>query len=865
MHTAKLRQTFLDYFKQHNHEVVASSSLVPKDDPTLLFTNAGMVQFKDLFLGRETRDYVRATTSQRCVRAGGKHNDLENVGFTARHHTFFEMLGNFSFGDYFKREAIYYAWEFITKVLALPPERLWVTVYEQDDEAADIWLKDVGISKDRFSRCNEKDNFWAMGDTGPCGPCSEIFYDHGADVPGGPPGSATADGDRYIEIWNLVFMQYNRDISGQLTPLPRPSVDTGMGLERIAAVMQGVHNNYEIDIFKNLIQAIANSINVTNLQDQSLKVIADHLRACAFLVADGILPANEGRGYVLRRIMRRAIRHGYKLGANDSFFHKLVPYLITEMGSAYPELKVAGDQIVKVLQKEELQFAETLEQGLKILARMFATSNSTIIPGDAVFKLYDTYGFPVDLTADIAREKNMTLDIVGFEHCMQAQRERARKASNFSSSTENLVINSQTEFKGYAEIKVEATVVGLYKNNEKIEVLQAGDEGIVILDQTAFYAESGGQIGDSGVLHKNDSVFIVQDTKKINQAYAHYGVVKTGQICGHDKLAAEINVTDRMATDRNHSATHLLHAAMKKVLGPHVVQKGSVVDTKRLRFDFAHFEPITSQQLLAIEILVNQKIQENSLVTTKIMPIKEALATGAMALFEEKYAAEVRVIAMGEVFSIELCGGTHVKSTGEIGFFKILAEEGIAAGTRRIEAITGLEALHWVHNNESLLQELALSLKTDKASLPKRVAQILQQNKALERDLLKIKRRLLTDNSKDLASAAKELNGIKVIAEVIEGGNFDFLREMAEKLKNQLGTAIIVLATINENKVELVVVVSKDCTDQIKASDLVKYIAAQVGGSGGGRAEMAQAGGNQPEKLATALSSVFTWISEKKK
>jgi len=863
MLTAKLRQTFLDYFKQHNHEVVASSSLVPKDDPTLLFTNAGMVQFKDLFLGRETRNYVRATTSQRCVRAGGKHNDLENVGFTARHHTFFEMLGNFSFGDYFKREAIYYAWEFITKVLALPPERLWVTVYEKDDEAADIWLKDVGISKDRFSKCNEKDNFWAMGDTGPCGPCSEIFYDHGADVPGGPPGSATADGDRYIEIWNLVFMQYNRDITGKLTALPKPSVDTGMGLERIAAVMQGVHNNYDIDIFKNLIQSIANNINVSNLQDQSLKVIADHLRACTFLVADGVLPSNEGRGYVLRRIMRRAIRHGYKLGTKDIFFHKLVPYLIKEMGDAFPEIKVAGDQIVKVFQKEEMQFAETLEQGLKMLARVFETSKSTIIPGDAVFKLYDTYGFPVDLTADVAREKNMTLDMLGFEQFMQEQRERARKSSQFSINTENLVTNSHTEFKGYDESKVNATVVELYKNNEKVEALQEGDEGIVILDQTSFYAESGGQIGDLGLLHKNANIFTVHDTKKINKAYGHYGTITAGKISINDKIEAEINVLERLAIGRNHSATHLLHAAMKKVLGTHVVQKGSVVDTKRLRFDFSHFEPITNQQLIAIEILVNQKIQENSLVKTKVMPIKEALATGAMALFEEKYTAEVRVVSMDDVFSVELCGGTHVKRTGDIGFFKILSEEGIAAGTRRIEAITGLEALYWVHNNEALLRDLVVSLKTDKASLNKRVGQILQQNKELEKDFIKVKRQLLTDNSKDLASAAKEFNGIKVIAEVIEGGDSDFLREIAEKLKNQMGTAIIVLGAINANKVELIAVVSKDCTEKIKAGDLVKYVAAQVGGSGGGRAEMAQAGGNQPENLATALVSVFAWISEK--
>lgn len=866
MNTAQLRQAFLQYFKKNGHEIVASSSLIPHNDPTLLFTNAGMVQFKDVFLGRESRNHVRAASSQRCFRVSGKHNDLENVGFTARHHTFFEMLGNFSFGDYFKREAINYAWEFVTKVLALPPERLWVTVYEKDDEAADIWLKEVGIDPSKFSSCSEKDNFWSMGDTGPCGPCSEIFYDHGSSIAGGPPGSPDADGDRYVEIWNLVFMQYNRDNTGKLTPLPKPSVDTGSGLERLAAVMQGVHSNYDIDIFKNLIHAAADILQVRNTQEKSLRVIADHLRACAFLVVDGVLPSNEGRGYVLRRIMRRAIRHGNKLGAQGVFFCKLVPFLVQEMGDVYPELKRAEQQIINVFNKEELQFAETLEQGLKILSRVIETTKNKIIPGDEVFRLYDTYGFPVDLTADIAREKNMTLDMAGFEAAMDEQRERARKASNFAMNVENISVNYPTPFKGYETTKANVKVLEIYKDNSKVQILHPGEAGIVVLEQTPFYAESGGQVGDCGNLLQTSNtvnaatLFQVTDTKKINKAHVHYGVVQTGEIKVNDRITASVNAEQRKAICSNHSATHLAHAALRQVLGTHVAQKGSVVDPQRLRFDFSHFEALTEQQITEIENIVNQKIQENSVVTTKVMPIKEAIATGAMALFGEKYDAEVRVVTMGEVFSVELCGGTHVARTGDIGFFKIISEEGIAAGVRRIEAVTGMPALQWVQQHENMLQELATTLKTDKASLNKRVIQLLSSNKELEKEISKLKVKLITDNNQDLISKAKGINGIQVLAEIIPIGDSKSLRELVDKLKNQLGTAVIVLAAVNNSKVELIAGVTTNCIDKIKAGELIKHVAAKVGGSGGGRADMAQAGGTQPEHLATALGSVFEWV-----
>ena len=865
MLTAKLRQAFLDYFHQHDHTVVASSPLVPKDDPTLLFTNAGMVQFKDVFLGKDSRDYVRAASSQRCVRAGGKHNDLENVGFTARHHTFFEMLGNFSFGDYFKREAIYFAWEFITKVLGLPPERLWVTVYEQDDEAADLWLKDVGINKTRFSRCGEKDNFWAMGDTGPCGPCSEIFYDHGPAIAGGPPGSPGADGDRYIEIWNLVFMQFNRDQQGKLTSLPKPSVDTGMGLERIAAVMQGVHNNYAIDIFKNIIHATANLLSVQDIEDKSLKVIADHLRACSFLVADGVLPSNEGRGYVLRRIMRRAIRHGYKLGATDPFFHKLVPSLVTEMGAVYPEIKTATSHIMHIIQQEEMQFAETLDNGLKVFNRIVDTASNKIIPGVDVFKLYDTYGFPVDLTADIAREKNMTLDMAGFEQSMQEQRARARCASQFAVNLASINTDQQTTFQGYEQTTTAGKIVALYKDNQQVELLQAGECGIAILNDTAFYSEAGGQIGDAGVLAANSGSFTVADTKKINKAVGHYGVVQSGVLRVNDTVDAQVDLPRRRNICSNHSATHLLHAALRQVLGNHVTQKGSVVDSERLRFDFSHPVALTAEQISAIEIIVNSKIQDNSVVSTKIMPIKEAIAAGAMALFGEKYATNVRVVTMGEVFSTELCGGTHVQRTGDIGMFKIIAEEGIAAGVRRIEAVTRLAALAWLHNIESLVQELTDTFRTDKASLVKRAKQLLQQNKSAEKDLAVLKEQLCAMANQDLASCAEDINGIKVVASLVASGDAKSLRELVDKLKHKLQSAVIVLAVVNGQKVELSVGVTQDCVGRIKAGDLIKHVASQVGGTGGGRADFAQAGGNQPEHVTAALASAVAWIKDQTK
>lgn len=865
MVTTKLREAFLQYFQQQQHQVVASSSLVPANDPTLLFTNAGMVQFKEVFLGQEQRNYTRAVSSQRCVRAGGKHNDLENVGFTARHHTFFEMLGNFSFGDYFKREAIFYAWEFVTKILGLPPERLWITVYEQDDEAANIWLQEVGIDKTRFSRCGKKDNFWSMGNTGPCGPCSEIFYDHGPSIAGGPPGSIDADGDRYIEIWNLVFMQYNQDNTGALTPLPRPSVDTGMGLERIAAVLQGVHSNYEIDIFQKLIQATANILKVANLQEQSLRVIADHLRACTFLVADGVMPTNEGRGYVLRRIMRRAIRHGHKLGAKELFFAKLVPFLVAEMGDVYPLLQQAQQQIITVFDKEETQFAETLEQGLKILAKVIDTTASNIIPGDEVFRLYDTYGFPVDLTADIAREKHMTVDLLGFEQAMQEQRERARKSSNFVMTCPNLVTNSNTQFLGYDVVTSKAKILELYQGDNQVTTLTTGP-GVVILDHSPFYAESGGQIGDSGKLLQDPAtVFLVHDTKKIQQAYAHYGIMQAGQMQVNSEVRAEVAIDKRQAICKNHSATHLLHAALRTILGEHVRQKGSIVDAMRLRFDFTHNEPLTKAQIVAIEQLVNQKIQENSQVITKIMSLAEAKAQGAMALFTEKYATKVRVVFMGAEFSIELCGGTHVQRTGDIGLFKMVTEEGIAAGVRRIEAVTSLEAVKLMQQYEQQLQELADYLTIDKANISKRVEQLLVAHKALEKEVVQLKSKLITNSNQELINKVQIVQGIKVLAELLPVGDSKVLPQLVDKLKNQLVSAVIVLAVVNADKVALIAGVTAEHLATIKAHELVKYVAAQIGGNGGGRADLAQAGGTQPEKLATALNSVFAWVKERAK
>jgi alanyl-tRNA synthetase len=866
MNTAELRAAFLNYFQSKGHTCVPSSSLVPAGDPSLLFTNAGMVQFKDVFLGSETRGYSRATSSQRCVRAGGKHNDLENVGFTARHHTFFEMLGNFSFGDYFKRDAIQFAWEFVTQVLKLPPERLWVTVFEDDDEAADIWIKDIGVDPQRLSRCGEKDNFWAMGDTGPCGPCTEIFYDHGAEIPGGPPGSADADGDRYIEIWNLVFMQYNRDASGKLTKLPKPSVDTGMGLERTAAIMQGVHNNYDIDLFKHLIAFIGKTCNVTDLSNKSLRVIADHLRACAFLVADGVIPSNEGRGYVLRRIMRRAIRHGRKIGIQEVFFYKLVPALVKEMGDAFPELISEQKNIEKIFKQEEIQFDKTLELGLALLEAAIHDLTSTIvpgmvIPGDVVFKLYDTYGFPVDLTADIAREHGLNLDMAGFEQAMEQQKTRARSASQFNAKQQNIAPTTSTIFTGYEQVVDTAKIMELFKDGQAVNELKPYESGVVILNTTPFYAESGGQVGDIGVITSDNGVqFAVSDTLKFANAHAHFGenlgtVLKIGQ-----QVIAEIDVARRVRIKANHSATHLFHAALRKVLGEHVQQKGSVVDPDRLRFDFLHFSPVTADEITAIELLVNEKIQANSAVETNLMSTKDAMGTGAMALFGEKYGDKVRVLHMGDDFSIELCGGTHVSRTGDIGFFKVIAEAGIAAGIRRIEAITGMKAVTWAQEQADFIRSLADSLKTTPSELESRIQQLNTRIKALEKQTTKLQADLAGGSGKNLISEAREIKGIKVLATILPAGDAKSLREAVDRFKQQLGSAVVVLGVAEENKVSLVAGVTKDCMDKVPAGELINSVAMQVGGKGGGRADMAQAGGDQPQNLEAALNSVFAWV-----
>jgi len=864
MNTAELRAAFLDFFKKKGHTAVASSSLVPVKDPTLLFTNAGMVQFKDLFLGLETRDYTRAVSSQRCVRAGGKHNDLENVGFTARHHTFFEMLGNFSFGDYFKREAIQYAWEFVTQVLKLPPERLWVTVFKDDDEAADIWINEIGVDAKRLSRCGEKDNFWAMGDTGPCGPCTEIFYDHGPEIPGGPPGSADADGDRYIEIWNLVFMQFNRDTSGKLTPLPKPSVDTGMGLERVAAIMQGVHNNYDIDLFRHLISAIAKLTGTKDLTNKSLRVIADHLRACAFLVADGVVPSNEGRGYVLRRIMRRAIRHAHKLGVQDLFFYKLVPALVKEMGTAFPELVIAQKNIELIFKQEEQQFDKTLEQGLKLLEQVIKDLNGTVIPGDIVFKLHDTYGFPEDLTADIAREHNLTLDSVGFEEAMARQKATSRSSGQFNAKELEIRTSTTTAFTGYEHLQETATVVELFKNGQPTNELQTFETGCVVLDHTPFYAESGGQVGDTGKLINSSGIqFTVDDTRKSLSAHEHYGsnagkVIKVG-----DKVEAVVDGARRLKIKANHSATHLLHAALRRVLGEHVQQKGSVVDDQRLRFDFSHFAPLSSNEIKALELLVNEKIQTNMPVETKLMNIQDAKKAGAMALFGEKYGDEVRVLTMGADFSTELCGGTHASRTGDIGLFKIVSEAGIAAGIRRIEAITGIKAVTWAQEQQDFINRLADSLKTTPSELENRLQQLNSKIKTLEKQTAKLQSDLASGGSKDLLSEVKDIKGIKVLATTLPAGDAKSLRDAVDKFKNQLGTAVIVLAIIEDDKVSLVAGVTQDCVTKIHAGELVNSLALQVGGKGGGRPDMAQAGGDQPQHLAAALNSVFDWVAER--
>jgi alanyl-tRNA synthetase len=861
---AEIRQAFLDYFASKAHSIVASSPLVPGNDPTLLFTNAGMVQFKETFLGLEPRPYSRATTCQRCVRAGGKHNDLENVGYTARHHTFFEMLGNFSFGDYFKREAIQFAWEFLTEVLKLPKEKLWVTVYQEDDEAADIWLKELKVDATRFSRCGAKDNFWMMGDTGPCGPCSEIFYDHGEAVAGGPPGSPDADGDRYIEIWNLVFMQFNRDAQGTLTPLPKPSVDTGMGLERLAAVLQHVHSNYEIDLFQTIIKHVAALTHCEDINNTSLRVIADHIRACSFLITDGVVPSNEGRGYVLRRIIRRALRHGHKLGTSEPFFYRLVAVLVQEMGKAYPELPPAQATVERILKQEEERFAETLDHGMRLLEQSISElKGSTTIAGETVFKLYDTYGFPVDLTADIARERNLSVDIDGFEVAMEAQRARARASSQFKGTWVKGGDNEHvSEFTGYELQQQQSTVIALFAEGQAVESLSAGQAGQVVLDNTPFYAESGGQVGDSGVLTAATASFTVSDTQKQTKAIVHIGTLSSGNLKVGDSVLAQVNVTARQATSRNHSATHLLHAALRQILGEHVKQKGSLVDPERLRFDFAHFEPITAAQLLEIEKLVNAQVLLNSPVQTNIMDLEEATKSGAMALFGEKYDAKVRVLSIGE-FSTELCGGIHVHHAGDIGLFKIVSETGIAAGVRRIEAITGLNALSWVHHTDNTLAKLAGLLKTGRDSLEERVQLLLEQNKAAEKELGRLQAQIASAQGNNLISQAQDIQGVKVLAACLDNIEAKQLRETLVELNQKMGSSVIVLATVKEGKISLVAGSSADVMGKVKAGELVNHVALQVGGKGGGRADIAQAGGTNPDNLSPALQSVTAWVAQK--
>lgn len=866
MNSNELRKKFLDYFSSKQHTIVASSSLIPGNDATLLFTNAGMVQFKDVFLGLEKRSYSKATTSQRCVRAGGKHNDLENVGYTARHHTFFEMLGNFSFGDYFKRDAIHYAWEFLTGVLQLPKEKLWVTVFENDDEAADIWLKEIKVDPNRFSRCGEKDNFWAMGDTGPCGPCSEIFYDHGPEIPGGPPGSPDADGDRFIEIWNLVFMQFERSADGKLTPLPKPSVDTGMGLERLAAVMQNVHNNYDTDLFIPLITAIAELANVKDLTATSLRVIADHIRSCAFLITDSVIPSNEGRGYVLRRIIRRAIRHGHKLGLREPFFHKLVGPLSQKMGAAYPELVKAQAQVERVLLQEEQQFARTLENGLKLLEQdIVLLHDSKIIPGLTIFRLYDTYGFPVDLTADIARERGLTLDIAGFEAEMNKQRKQSQAASQFAVDyTARIDIDKDTEFKGYENLIHEAIVIALLQGGESVDTIQPGEEAIVVLNETPFYAESGGQVGDKGWLLSGTNKFEVRDTRKEGQAFLHIGEVLEGVLRIGNKVHAEVDYVKRQATALNHSATHLLHAALRKELGEHVMQKGSLVEPERLRFDFTHFSPLTDTQIKTIEYLVNQQIRANFAVETHIMTPEQAKQQGAMAIFGEKYGEQVRVLAMGN-FSKELCGGTHVKRTGDIGYFKILTETGIAAGVRRIEAVTGEYALIWVDNLEQQVQETAQLFKTNRDNLLEKIKKNIEYTHQLEKQLTQLQQRLAGDTSNELAKQAITIQNIKLLAAQVDSVDIKGLRDLVDQLKNKLGTVVIVLGSIVDGRALLVAGVSKEITHQIKANELINAIASAIDGKGGGRPDFAQAGGNNVAGLADTLQAAKHWVEGKLK
>lgn len=870
--TAEIRQAFLDFFHSKGHQVVASSSLVPHNDPTLLFTNAGMNQFKDVFLGLDKRNYSRATTSQRCVRAGGKHNDLENVGYTARHHTFFEMLGNFSFGDYFKHDAIQFAWELLTseKWFALPKERLWVTVYESDDEAYEIWEKEVGIPRERIIRIGDNkgapyasDNFWQMGDTGPCGPCTEIFYDHGDHIWGGPPGSPEEDGDRYIEIWNIVFMQFNRQADGTMEPLPKPSVDTGMGLERIAAVLQHVNSNYDIDLFRTLIQAVAKVTGATDLSNKSLRVIADHIRSCAFLIADGVMPSNENRGYVLRRIIRRAVRHGNMLGAKETFFYKLVGPLIDVMGSAGEDLKRQQAQVEQVLKTEEEQFARTLGRGLALLDEELAKLSGDTLDGETAFRLYDTYGFPVDLTADVCRERNIKVDEAGFEAAMEEQRRRAREASGFGADYNAMIrVDSASEFKGYDHLELNGKVTALFVDGKAVDAINAGQEAVVVLDQTPFYAESGGQVGDKGELKGANFSFAVEDTQKYGQAIGHIGKLAAGSLKVGDAVQADVDEARRARIRLNHSATHLMHAALRQVLGTHVSQKGSLVNDKVLRFDFSHNEAMKPEEIRAVEDLVNTQIRRNLPIETNIMDLEAAKAKGAMALFGEKYDERVRVLSMGD-FSTELCGGTHASRTGDIGLFRIISESGTAAGVRRIEAVTGEGAIATVHADSDRLSEVAHLLKGDSNNLADKVRSVLERTRQLEKELQQLKEQAAAQESANLSSKAIDVNGVKLLVSELSGVEPKMLRTMVDDLKNQLGSTIIVLATVVEGKVSLIAGVSKDVTDRVKAGELIGMVAQQVGGKGGGRPDMAQAGGTDAAALPAALASVKGWVSAK--
>ncbi|SFF98226.1 alanyl-tRNA synthetase [Neptunomonas qingdaonensis] len=861
MTSAEIRQAFLDYFNKQGHEIVATSSLIPANDPTLLFTNAGMVQFKDVFLGDDKRSYSRATTAQRCVRAGGKHNDLENVGYTARHHTFFEMMGNFSFGDYFKPEAIRFAWVFLTEVMGLPKEKLWITVHHSDDEAERIWKEEIGVDPERFSKLDE-DNFWAMGDTGPCGPCTEIFFDHGEEVFGGPPGSPDEDGDRYIEIWNVVFMQYNRSAGGEMVALPRPSVDTGMGLERIAAVMQGVHSNYEIDLFQNLLKATAAAVKTNDLDNKSLRVIADHIRSCSFLITDGVTPSNEGRGYVLRRIIRRAIRHGNKLGTKEPFFNTLVAALVKEMGDAYPELGKMQEQIERVLLKEEQQFAKTLDNGMRLLTEEISGLEGDVISGETVFKLYDTYGFPADLTADVAREHELTLDMDGFELAMEQQRQRARASGGFAVDyNDKLDLNGVTEFIGYEHLEGGAEVVALFVEGEAVHQLSAGQSGIVVLDHTPFYGESGGQVGDRGHLSWDQGQFLVKDCTKEAKSHLHHGELVEGVLSVGDKVFAQIDEQARRATACNHSATHLLHAALRSVLGEHVQQKGSLVDPERLRFDFAHFEALTADEIKQVESIVNAQILANAEIKTDVMDMEQAKQSGAMALFGEKYDDQVRVLSMADGFSIELCGGTHAQRAGDIGLMQIVSEGGIAAGVRRIEAVTGQGALAYVAANESSLAEISALVKGSRDSVVDKVRALSERNRQLEKEIERLAMMLTSAKSGDLAEKAIEINGIKLLVENLQGADPKALRDTVDQLKNKLGSAVVVLATESEGKISLAAGVTKDLTGQVKAGDLVRDLTAKLGGKGGGRPDFAQGGGVDCAALPAVLESVKVLIA----